>query len=190
MKSAQAQPYRRSGAEFVVAWPGEGPLDVPDPAPIVSPVVPLFIAPLLTPAPGLERLAPFEPLPVGLTVAGDTAESPDGVVEPVPAFCASASELVKITANTAVIDANLMSNSLVGAGPTFACPRHGYKSEQASGGKVPGSGKKCQSIIPEMRELRFRLAETVMLLDQLRQGRPGARGIVAGHKVEIASAPG
>ena len=87
--------------------------------PIVSPVVPLFIAPLLTPAPRLERLVPFEPPPAGLTVAGDTAESPDEVVEPVPAFCASASELVKITADTAMIDANLMSNSLVGVGPDF-----------------------------------------------------------------------
>jgi hypothetical protein len=120
--------------------------------PIVSPVVPLFIAPLLTPPPGLERLAPFEPLPIGLAVAGDTAESPDGVVEPVLAFCASASELVKITADTAMIDANLMSNSLVSAGPAFACPRHGHKSEQASGGKVPGRAKKRQSIIPEMRD--------------------------------------
>jgi hypothetical protein len=118
----------------------------------------LFIAPLLTPAPGLERLAPFEPLPVGLTVAGDTAESPDGVVEPVLAFCASAGELMKITADTAIIDANLMSNSLVSAGPTFACPRHGHKSEQASGWKVPDRGKKCQSIIPEMRDAPIRLA--------------------------------
>jgi hypothetical protein len=115
----------------------EGTLDVPGPVPIVSPVVPLFIAPLLTPAPGLERLAPFELPPTGLIVAGDTAESPDGVVEPVPAFCASASELVKITTDTAMIDANLISNSLVSAGPGFACPRRGHKSEQAGGGKVP-----------------------------------------------------
>jgi hypothetical protein len=119
MKSAQAQPYRLSGTGFVVAWLLEGPLNVPGPVPIVSPVVPLFIAPLLTPAPRLERLAPVEPLPAGLTVAGDTAESPDGVVEPVPAFCASASEFVKIIADTAVINANLMSNFLVSAGPDF-----------------------------------------------------------------------
>jgi hypothetical protein len=118
MKS-QAQPYRLSGTGFAGAWPVDGPLDVPGPVPIVSPVVPLFIAPLLTPAPRLERLAPFELPPAGLTVAGDTAESPDGAVEPVPALCASASELVKITADTAAIDAILISNSLVIAGPDF-----------------------------------------------------------------------
>jgi hypothetical protein len=140
-KSAPARAYRLSGAEFVGAWP----LDVPGPAPIVSPVVPLFIAPLLTPAPGLERLVPFDPPPAGLTVAGDTAESPDGVAEPVLAFCASASELVKTTADTAMIDANLMSNSLVSAGPTFACRRHGHKSEQASGGKVPGRERSARA---------------------------------------------
>jgi hypothetical protein len=124
MKSALAQPYRRSGTGFVVAWPVEGPLDVPDPVPIVSPVVPLLSAPLLTPAPRLGRLVPVEP-PVGLTVAGDTAESPVDVAEPVPVFCASASELVKIIADTAAIDAILMSNSLVSAGPT--CLSHGHK---------------------------------------------------------------
>jgi hypothetical protein len=92
--------------------------------PIVSPVVPLFIAPLLTPAPGPGRLLPFEPA-AGLTVAGDTAASPEVVVEPVPAFCASASELVKITADTTAIDANLISKF-----PrqwTDAYPRHGHK---------------------------------------------------------------
>jgi hypothetical protein len=119
MKSALARAYRLSGIEFVVAGLAEGALEVPGPVPIVSPVVPLFIAPLLMPAPGLERLVPFEPSPAGLTVAGDTAESPDGVVEPVLALCASASELVKIIADTAMIDANLISNSLISAGPDF-----------------------------------------------------------------------
>jgi hypothetical protein len=119
MKSARAGAYRLSGTEFVGAWPVEGPLEVPGPVPIVSPVVPLFIAPLLTPAPGLGRLAPFELPPAGLTVAGDTAESPDVGVEPVLAFCASANELVKTTAVTAAIDANLISKFLVSAGPGF-----------------------------------------------------------------------
>jgi hypothetical protein len=105
-------PYRLSGTGFFVAWPAEGPLDVPGPVPMVSPVVPLFIAPLLTPAPRLERLASFEP-PAGLTVAGDTAESPDLAGEPVPALCASAKELVKITADAAAIDANFISNFLI-----------------------------------------------------------------------------
>jgi hypothetical protein len=118
MKSAQARPYRLSGTGFVGAWPVEGPLDVPDPVPIVSPVVPLFIAPLLTPAPRLGRLLPFEPPPAGLTVAGDTAESPEGVVEPVPAFCASAGELVRTTAATAMINPNLISNSSSVPDPT------------------------------------------------------------------------
>lgn len=113
---ARAQLYRLPGTGFVVAWPVEGPFDVPDPVPIVSPVVPLLSAPLLTPAPRLERLVPVE-LSVGLTVAGDTAESPEGVAEPVPAFCANASELVKITADSAAIDTDLISNSLVCAGP-------------------------------------------------------------------------
>jgi hypothetical protein len=128
MKSAEARLYRLSGTEFVGAWPVEGPLDVPGPVPMVSPVVPLFIAPLLTPAPGLGRLVPFEPPPAGLAVAGDTAESPDELVEPVPAFCASASEPVKITADTAMIDANLIFNFPRQCRTRlFACPRHGHE---------------------------------------------------------------
>jgi hypothetical protein len=78
---------------------------VADPVPIVSPVVPLFMAPLLMPAPGLGRSVRLEPLMVGLPVAGETAESPGGVVEPVLAFCASASELVKTSDDSAAIHA-------------------------------------------------------------------------------------
>ena len=61
---------------------------MPGPVPIVSPVVPLFIAPLLIPVPGLRRLAPFAELLFWLGVAGEIAESPVVVVEPVLAFCA------------------------------------------------------------------------------------------------------
>jgi len=53
-----------------------GPLAVPGPVPIVSPVVPLFIAPLLIPVPGLRRPAPFAELLLWLGVAGEIAESP------------------------------------------------------------------------------------------------------------------
>jgi hypothetical protein len=95
---------------FVVAWPVAGTRGVPDPVPIVSPVVPLFMAPLLMPAPGLGRLVTFEPSLVGLPAAGETAESPDDVVEPVLTFCASANELVKITADAIMIVVNFMSN--------------------------------------------------------------------------------
>jgi hypothetical protein len=78
---------------------------VPDPVPIVSPVVPLFMAPLLMPAPGLGRSVRLEPLMVGFPVAGETAASPGGVLEPVLAFCASASVLVKTSADAAAIHA-------------------------------------------------------------------------------------
>jgi hypothetical protein len=73
-----------------------GPLAVPGPVPIVSPVVPLFIAPLLIPVPGLRRLAPFAELLLWLGVAGEIAESPVVVVEPVLAFCARTNEPEKI----------------------------------------------------------------------------------------------
>jgi hypothetical protein len=145
--SAPYGSYRLSGTGFVVAWPLEGPLDVPDPVPMVSPVVPLFIAPLLTPAPrlgrSLERLAPVEP--AGLTVAGDTAASP--VVEPVPAFCASASELVKRTADTAAIDANFISNFLRRCRTELPIRATAIKSEQASGGKVPAGRSRLRIML-------------------------------------------
>ena len=80
---------------------------------MVSPVVPLFMAPLLMPAPGLRRSGPFGLSVVGLPAAGETAESPDEVVEPVLTFCASANELVKTTADAVKIIVNFMSNSLI-----------------------------------------------------------------------------
>jgi hypothetical protein len=93
-----------------VAWPVAGARGVPDPVPMVSPVVPLFMAPLLMPAPGLGRSGPFGLALAGLPAAGETAESPDEVVEPVLTFCASANELVKITADAVKIIVNFMSN--------------------------------------------------------------------------------
>jgi hypothetical protein len=77
---------------------------------MVSPVVPLFKAPLLMPAPGLGRSVRLE-LTAGFAVAGETAASPGGVVEPVLAFSASASELVKTSADTAAINARFMAIS-------------------------------------------------------------------------------
>jgi hypothetical protein len=68
------------------------------------------MAPLLMPVPRLGRLVPFEPALVGLPAAGETAESPDEVVEPVLMFCASANELIKITADAIMIVANFISN--------------------------------------------------------------------------------
>jgi hypothetical protein len=62
---------------------------------MVSPVVPLFSAPLLTPAPGLGRTSLLEVVPTGSPFAGETAESPDEVVAPVLAFCASVIEPLK-----------------------------------------------------------------------------------------------
>jgi len=79
-----------------------GPLAVPGPVPIVSPVVPLFIAPLLIPVPGLRRLAPFAELLFWLGVAGEIAESPVVVVEPVLAFCARTKEPEKISVVAAI----------------------------------------------------------------------------------------
>jgi hypothetical protein len=83
----------------------EGAVDVPGPVPIVSPVVPLFNAPLLMPVPWVARSAAAEPAPTGLDVAGDTAESPDVVVVPVLAFCATAAEIVSRRVDTAAIKA-------------------------------------------------------------------------------------
>jgi hypothetical protein len=77
---------------------------------MVSPVVPLFMAPLLMPPPGLGRLAPLE-APLAGGEAGDTAASPDVVAEPVPAFCASASGLVNMTAHAVAITASFISIS-------------------------------------------------------------------------------
>jgi hypothetical protein len=71
---------------------------VPGPVPIVSPVVPLFSAPLFTPDPTLGRLVPFAAPLLGLGLAGETAESPAVVVEPVLEFCAKAKELEKLNA--------------------------------------------------------------------------------------------
>jgi hypothetical protein len=76
---------------------------------MVSPVVPLFRTPLLMPAPGLGRSVRLGP-PAGFAVAGETAASPDRVVEPVLAFSASASELIKTSADTAAINAFFMAD--------------------------------------------------------------------------------
>ena len=60
------------------------------------------MAPLLMPDPRLERSERFE-APAGFAKAGDTAASPDGVVEPLLlAFCASASEPAMSSAAAAV----------------------------------------------------------------------------------------
>jgi hypothetical protein len=59
------------------------------------------MAPLLMPAPGLGRSVRFEP-PAGFAVAGETAASPGGVLEPVLAFCACANEPVNTSAARAV----------------------------------------------------------------------------------------
>ena len=101
----------RAPAVLVIPAPVAGPLGVPDPVPIVSPVVPLFIAPLLMPAPGLGRSVRLEPLLAGLPVAGEMAESPDAALEPVLAFCASANELVKTNADTVAINEFFISIS-------------------------------------------------------------------------------
>lgn len=81
---------------------GAGALEVPDPVPIVSPVVPLFIAPLLIPGLELGPLAPFAELLFRLGLAGETAASPVVVVEPVLAFCARTSDPEKISAVAAI----------------------------------------------------------------------------------------
>jgi hypothetical protein len=101
---------RLPAPDLLAPWAAAGALEVPDPVPIVSPVVPLFMAPLLMPPPGLGRVVPVE-APLAGGVAGDTAASPDVVVEPVLAFCASANELVKITTDTAAITASFISIS-------------------------------------------------------------------------------
>jgi hypothetical protein len=78
----------------------------------VSPVVPLFMAPLAMPAPALGRLSLRELALAGLfDVAGETAASPVVVVEPVPAFCASAIEFAKIAAAVSAMMANFMLGS-------------------------------------------------------------------------------
>ena len=82
---------------------------MPDPVPIVSPVVPLFMAPLLMPAPGLGRSVRLEPL-AGFAAAGETAESPGGVVEVVLALCANAGEPVKTSADAAAIHTFFMAS--------------------------------------------------------------------------------
>jgi hypothetical protein len=78
----------------------------------VSPVVPLFIAPLLMPAPGLGRSGRLDP-PAGFVAAGETAASPGGVLEPVLAFCACASELANTSADTAAIHAFFIAVILI-----------------------------------------------------------------------------
>lgn len=76
---------------------------------MVSPVVPLFTAPLAMPAPRSGRLALLEAALVGLAVAGETAESPVVVVEPVVAFCANAHDVEKMTADAAAMITRLIS---------------------------------------------------------------------------------
>jgi len=76
---------------------------------MVSPVVPLFMAPLAIPAPGLGRLSLLELALAGFAVVGETAASPVVVVEPVLAFCASAIEFAKSAA------AAMMANFILGS---------------------------------------------------------------------------
>jgi hypothetical protein len=77
----------------------------------VSPVVPLFMAPLAMPAPAFGRLSLRELALAGFDVAGEIAASPVVVVEPVPAFCASAIEFAKSAAAVTATMANLMFGS-------------------------------------------------------------------------------
>ena len=87
---------------------------MPGPVPIVSPVVPLFIAPLLIPVPWLlGRLAPVAALLIWLGLAGEIAESPIVVVEPVPVRCARTNEFEKISA-VAAITVNFICFSPIG----------------------------------------------------------------------------
>jgi hypothetical protein len=53
--------------------------------------------------PGVARLFPFSELFGGFGVAGEIAESPVVVVEPVLAFCADTAELVSRIAVTAIL---------------------------------------------------------------------------------------
>jgi hypothetical protein len=69
----------------------------------------LFTAPLAMPAPRSGRLALLEVPLVGLAVAGEIAESPVVLVAPVPAFCASAHEVEKMTATAAAMIALFIS---------------------------------------------------------------------------------
>jgi hypothetical protein len=68
------------------------------------------MAPLLMPEPRAERET-FDAALAGPPEAGETAESPDGAVGPVPAFCANANELVRRTVDTAAINDNFMPTS-------------------------------------------------------------------------------
>lgn len=63
---------------------------MPEPVPIVSPVVPLFSTPLLTPLPTPGRLGVVAVPPFWPGLAGEAAASPVVVVEPVLAFWAKA----------------------------------------------------------------------------------------------------
>jgi hypothetical protein len=78
-----------------------GPGTVPDPVPMVSPVVPLLSAPLLMPLPALGRLGAVAAPPFWAGLAGETAASPVVVVEPVLAFCANAIDAEKSIKATA-----------------------------------------------------------------------------------------
>jgi hypothetical protein len=103
----------------------KGPLEVPGPVPIVSPVVPLFRAPLLIPDPWLGRLigAALIELPVG-----ETAESPDVVVTPVLAFCAStefvitSAEIIAIS----VIFISILAIKVCNRGNSISCGQFQY----------------------------------------------------------------
>jgi hypothetical protein len=81
---------------------------------MVSPVVPLFIAPLAMPAPALGPLSLRELALAGVDVAGETAASPVVVVEPVLAFCASTIEFAKSAAAVTATMANFMLGFLRG----------------------------------------------------------------------------
>jgi hypothetical protein len=71
------------------------------------------------PAPGLGRSLRLELL-AGFVAAGETAASPGGVLELGLAFCASASELVRTSADTAAINDFFMAVFLM------ALPRIGF----------------------------------------------------------------
>ena len=97
---------------------------MPGPVPIVSPVVPLFVAPLLILVPWLlGRLAPVAAPLVWLGLAGEIAESPIVVVEPVLGFV-----IVK-----ALSDVGVPSCFLIPAVPKFAsaCSRPSAKRRNA-----------------------------------------------------------
>src|SRR5258708_1203540 len=96
---------RPAGAGIV---PAVGAGGVPCPVPIVSPGVPVLMAPVAMPGPGLERLSLLELALDGFDVAGETAASPVVVVEPVLAFWASETEVAKVAATATAMMASFI----------------------------------------------------------------------------------